>query len=389
MHTLPGIDVLLQSGQPHAPGRIGLVCNAAVCTRALTPVREALLRAGYQIVALFSPEHGLQAAAADGQPVNHSTDALTGLPVYSLYGPGTRPDPEVLRSIDTFLFDLPDIGVRFYTYIWTLSHLMEACAEHGIPMWVLDRPNPLGGRFDTCEGPMLHPACSSFIGRWNLPIRHGLTMGELALMWQMERQLDFPLTIIPVRHWERTQLLPETGLPFVPGSPGIPAWESVLSYPMLCFLEALNVSEGRGTPWPFRVCGSPWMNGPALANAFNALENPGIQARAVTFRPLESTYAGEWCQGIMVHVTDPHRYRPVAAGLQLLALLHLLFPEHLQERPYPTWANPEGWRHLDLLSGQPEVARLLWQAPQELLAQAQNLTGASDWQAHWQAFRQY
>ncbi|RME50048.1 MAG: DUF1343 domain-containing protein, partial [Caldilineae bacterium] len=316
-----GIDMLLAGplGDLRGP-RIGLVTNDAATTGAgasapLTPTRRALIQAGVTLTALFSPEHGLGAAAADGAGVGDAIDPLTGLPVHSLYGERFRPAQEHLADLDLLLFDIPDVGARFYTYIWTLSHVMEACAEAGTPLWVLDRPNPLGGALAAAEGPMLDEArVSTFVGRWRMPIRHCLTIGELARLWRQERDLPLDLTVVTLAGWSRSMHWPATGVPFVPPSPAMPSYETALLYPGTCLFEGTNLSEGRGAAIPFRVVGAPWLENQAVADGFNALGLPGVRARAVQFTPTASKHAGRLCRGVMLHVLDVHRFRPVAAG---------------------------------------------------------------------------
>ena len=353
-----GIDVLLAQALNTVQGlRIGLVTNdvaaTAVLPRPLTPVRRALQMAGVQLSALFAPEHGMGASADDGAVIADARDSLTGAPIYSLYGATYRPTPAMLAGIDRLLFDIPDIGTRFYTYIWTLSHVMEACAEVGMPLWVLDRPNPLGGDLAKAEGPLLDEAtAASFVGRWSIPIRHSLTVGELARLWNQERNLGVDLTIIPMNGWQRSHLWSALGVPFVPTSPSLPTYETALIYPGTCLFEGTNLSEGRGTTTPFRAIGAPWLAAHTLADNLNQQELPGVVVRAVQFTPTASKYAGQLCQGLMLHVLDEQRFRPVATGLHLLATIMKEHPAHFQWLPYPTADSGAGYGHFDRLIGQ-------------------------------------
>lgn len=360
-----GVDTLLtwQLSALHGQ-RVGLVTNNVATTaqlpRPLTPTRLALQRAGVNVTKLFAPEHGLGANAADGAHIDNEIDGLTGLPVYSLYGTTYRPTPDMLADLDLLLFDIPDIGVRFYTYIWTLSYVMEACATVGLPLWVLDRPNPLGGDLAAAEGPMLDEATvSSFVGRWSMPVRHSLTIGELANLWNGERQLGVDLMVVPSTGWTRTQLWPALGLPFVPTSPSMPDFEAALVYPGTCFFEGTNLSEGRGTATPFRVVGAPWLQAQTVVDQFNAQAHPGIIARAVPFTPLSSKQSGEQCQGVMLHVTGAAALQPVTAGLHLLGTIIALHPHDFTWLPYPTAANGPGYGHFDLLIGRLDLRRAL------------------------------
>ena len=384
-----GIDLLLADPPASlASARVGLVTNDAATTSvaspggALVPSRVALLRAGVRLARLFSPEHGLAAAAPDGAAVDHGVDPLTGLPVTSLYGATQRPTREMLADVDILLFDIPDIGCRYYTYIWTLSHVMEACAETGTPLWVLDRPNPLGGDLAAAEGPMLDEArLSTFVGRWSIPVRHSLTLGELARLWQEERGLDLALRVIPVAGWRRQEHWPGTGNPFVPPSPNMPSYETALLYPGTCLVEGTNLSEGRGTALPFRVVGAPWLDGWRLAQDFNELALPGIRARPVQFTPSRGKHAGESCQGVMLHPTDPLRLRPVAAGLHLLARIIRQHPEKFAWLPYPTAANQPGFGHFDRLIGRLDVRETLAALPPDLPQRIQEWTQVPGWPA--------
>ncbi|WP_373551861.1 exo-beta-N-acetylmuramidase NamZ domain-containing protein [Haliscomenobacter sp.] len=385
-----GIVHFLQTQQDKTK-RWGLVTNDAVFTRDFVPVRQALLNHGFQLVRLFSPEHGLQVIGADGALMAHQTDALTGLPVFSLYGDNLRPPAEVLEDLDGILFDLPDIGVRFYTYIWTLSYLMEACHVARVPLVVLDRPNPLSGNLALAEGPMLDETrAASFIGRWRMPIRHSLSIGELALFWQKERFSEaLDLSVYQVQHWKREQFFQDLKLPFVPSSPAISSIETLLTYPALCFLEGLNVSEGRGTTFPFRVCGAPWMNGFVLARAFNDCGLDGVKARPFSFTPSEGSYKNQVCQGIMLHVLDAPVFRPVYVGLYLVGLLKKLYPEQLQWANYPTHVNKTGARHFDLLTGTTKVRETLEDDVDQFFSQIEELTRVSDWRERTEAFLLY
>jgi uncharacterized protein YbbC (DUF1343 family) len=366
----------------------GLVTNEAARTLEGQTTRMALLEQGFNLQCLFSPEHGLSARGADGAAQDDQLDQLTGLEVYSLYGPGFGPQ---LEEVDAVCFDLPDIGVRFYTYIWTLSYLMEACCAEGKKLIVLDRVNPLSGQLALAEGPLLDEAKhSSFIGRWSIPIRHCLTVGELALYWQSSRDMqDLDLEIVPCRGWQRDFFFLDTGMPFVAPSPAINHPATLLTYPALCFMEGLNLNEGRGTPFPFQQFGAPWLDAPSLAAHLQALHLPGLIFERVTYTPVAGRYSGEPCHGAFLKVTDPHTYRPVTTGLAIIATLWQFYAHQLKEDTYPTHANPSGEGHLALLLGDQEVVRLLQQQPESTLQNLKKWTNPGDWQEEVRAFLQY
>jgi uncharacterized protein YbbC (DUF1343 family) len=379
-----GIDMLLSGLVNTLHGkRIGMVTNDAATTGVaysrLTPSRVAMQRAGIPPAVLFAPEHGMGAAAVDGANIEDEVDPLTSIPVRSLYGDRFRPTAEQLVDLDLLLFDIPDVGVRFYTYIWTLSYVMEACEETGAPLWILDRPNPIGGNIGDAEGPMLDPSISTFVGRWDMPVRHSLTVGELARLWYAEKAFTFELSVIKANGWERTMHWPETGNPFIPTSPALPTYETALVYPGTCFFEGTNVSEGRGTSTPFVQIGAPWIDGGALADRFNSHGLPGVMARPVHFLPSAGKYAGETCRGVMLHVRHPKQTRPVLGGLRLLADVIALHPQEFVWLPYPTAANQPGYGHFDRLVGQFELRDILIQQPDDLPRLLRRWTQTPNW----------
>jgi uncharacterized protein YbbC (DUF1343 family) len=299
--------------------------------------------------------------------------------VRSLYGQQFAPSPAALDGLDILLVDLQDIGTRFYTYIWTMSYALEAAARARIPLWVLDRPNPLGGALSSAEGPSFdETADASLVARWSLPVRHSLTIGELARFWNGSRAIGADLRVVAMEGWERRFRWPDTGLPFVPTSPAIPSYETALLYPGTGLLEGLNVNDGRGTATPFRVVGAPWMKGAAVAHAFNALELPGIVARPVEYTPATGRHAGQHCGGAMLHVTEDDRVRPVSMGLYLIALLWDLHPRDCEWALYPTAANLSGESHFARLIGRRDVGPAL-RVPEGLAARITAWTDASSW----------
>lgn len=337
--------------------RVGLVTNdaARLASEPTARSRRVLQEAGVPIVRLFGPEHGLGAAAADGASVKDGHDALTGLPVVSLYGERMRPSVDQLADLDAVVFDIPDVGARFYTYAWTLWHVLHACAEARVPLVVLDRPNPLGGVIASAEGPMLSPDCRSFIGESDIPIRHSLTYGELARLWQREQAPSLSLQVIACRGWDRTRAWSATGCAWIPTSPAMPRVECAIWYPGTCLFEATNVSVARGTAVPFATIGAPWLDVERLKQA---VQVGGVTLHPEPFTPALGPHAGVSCRGVRLAVTAPdpaafiaQQLRPVALGLQLLARIARQHPDAFTWATYPTAANPSGADHLARLVG--------------------------------------
>ncbi|MDX2401485.1 exo-beta-N-acetylmuramidase NamZ family protein [Microbacterium algeriense] len=353
-----GIDRLLQHDLPEPlaaklrRSRIGMLTNDLALTSQLTRGRASLADAGWSLDLLFGPEHGLDGRAREGELVSGGVDRVTGIPVRSLYGADVRPAPEDLFGLDVVLVDLPDVGARFYTYIWTMSHMLEACADAGVSVVVLDRPNPLGGRLDQAEGPMLDEAAQSLVGRWSMPIRHGLTIGELARHWVRTRGIDVELDVVAVDGWERTQTaIGRQELTWMPPSLNLPSAATTLLYPGTCLAEGVNVSEGRSTAVPFRVIGAPFIDAEDYAQAVNALELPGLAASPYGFTPLVRDHAGQACEGVILHVTDAEALRPVHTGVRLLSLLAELYPDSLVERSLVPMPGESDWSPLEKLFG--------------------------------------
>jgi uncharacterized protein YbbC (DUF1343 family) len=341
-----GLDHLVQNPSLAPSGRIGLITNHSAVTAGLAPGVDALRGAGLNIAALFGPEHGVRGDVAAGQHVESGSDPRTGLPVHSLYGPNKKPSPEMMEGIDAFIFDMQDVGARFYTFLSTLGLCMEAAGERGIPILVLDRPNPLGG--EVVEGPVVKAGFESFVGFRAFPIRYGLTVGELAQCFRDHFGIACDLSIGRLSGWKRKMEWEATGLPWVMPSPNMPVPETVRVFPGTCFIEGTNLSEGRGTSKPFETFGAPYIDADDLADALNALELPGAQWRPLHFIPTFSKHNGEACHGCQLHVTDPAAFRPVTAGVHLLSVLKRLYRDEFD------WLPPfnEGRPHfIDLLAG--------------------------------------
>lgn len=305
-------------------GRLGLITNPSAVTRDLVAAPDALREAGAQVKALFGPEHGVRGDIADGVKIGNAVDERTGIPVYSLYGATPGPTPEMLRGLDALVFDIQDVGARFYTYTSTLSHCMTSARAAKMPLIVLDRPNPLGGM--AIEGPILEPEHRTFVGMHPIPIRHAATMGELGRLWSKFGAGEDPL-VVRCAGLEREDLWPNTGLQWINPSPNVPQWETALVYPGMCLLEGTNLSEARGTTQPFRTFGAPWIKAEELADALNNEMLPGVRFRPTRFIPTASKHKDQRCAGCQLHVLDPREFRPVATGVAVISVVRRLYPE--------------------------------------------------------------
>jgi uncharacterized protein YbbC (DUF1343 family) len=349
-----GIDRFLQKTDAYASKRLALVTNDVAVTSEGIKSRVALLQNGFKLVRLFSPEHGLSALGADGALQQDTTDLVTGLPVVSLYGERLAPSAEDLEDTDLVLFDIPDVGCRFYSYLWTMTYVMESCAAAGKPLLILDRPNPIGGSILLSEGPFLDEQhCASFIGRWSIPIRHSCTLGELATYFVATKIQSLTLGVVPVKGWQRDQMIEAAD--FIPTSPAITTISTALLYPGMGLLEGIYVNEGRGTSRPFHVVGAPWIRGADLQKAFEERNCTGVIGKSCVYTPIDSLYAGQICEGLEFLITDAQEFRPVVMGVALLQILLSLYPQQVEERLYKTRANPSGSSHLDKLLGVPQA----------------------------------
>jgi uncharacterized protein YbbC (DUF1343 family) len=347
-----GIDHFLQQAGKYSQLRFALVTNNAATTSAGVVSSIALRKESTDLIRIFSPEHGLEAKGEDGVRQNDGVDPVTGLPVISLYGDRLAPSKKDLDDVDAVLFDIPDVGCRFYTYLWTMTYVMEACAEFNKPLFILDRPNPIGGDLHLVEGPMLDEInCSSFIGRWSIPIRHGCTLGELARYFAATHVKNCELQIVKIKNWNRQEPVEEGSWLFIPPSPAIQNKETVLFYPGMGLLEGVNVNEGRGTPFPFLAFGAPWIKAAQMQEAFMQLQLPGAISEPYSYIPISGLHAEEFCHGLRLTITDANAFRPVQTGFKLIQLITRLYADSCKERLYITRANPTGKDHLDKLTG--------------------------------------
>ena len=320
-----GLDVLeAQKFAPLRGKRVGIITNhTGLDSQEHTTVDVLSRAAGVQLVALFSPEHGL--AGRNDEKIPSTRDPSTGLPVYSLYGETLRPTDEMLKGIDALVFDVQDAGVRFYTYTVTMAYCMEEAAKRNIAFFVLDRPNPLGGQI--VEGPMLDADKTNFVAYYPLPVRYGLTIGELAQFFNAENHIGAELHVIAMKNWHRNYFFESTGIRWIPPSPNLRTTKGSILYPGIEILQNAGVSVGRGTETPFEEFGAPWLNGDDVAAALNERHLPGVHFAAKPFIPIAGLYAGQRCGGVAIRVTDRSAVRSMRVGLEIAAILRKLYAQ--------------------------------------------------------------
>jgi uncharacterized protein YbbC (DUF1343 family) len=331
--VLTGIDVLARDGfEPLAGQRVGLITNHTGLSRDGHSTIELLHHADtVDLVRLFSPEHGPR-GELDVPAIEDGVEGTTGIPVISLYGEHRRPTAAMLEGLDTLVFDIQDIGTRFYTYVSTMGNAMLSAAENGKRFVVLDRPNPINGR--DVAGPLLDDGKQSFVGFHTLPVRHGMTVGELAIMFRDELGLDLDLHVVRAEGWTRDAWFDETGLTWVNPSPNMRSLTAANLYPGIGLLETTNLSVGRGTATPFELIGAPWLDAERLAATLNQLDLAGIEFSPVHFTPDASTFANEPCHGVRFRLTDRERFEPVTTGLAIAAVLRRDYREHWETGRY-------------------------------------------------------
>ena len=335
VHVRTGLERLLNEEIDRVAGkRIGLIANPTTLDRDFRHAADLLHdRDDVELTVLFGPEHGLRATAQDLIEVGDSKDPKTGLPVRSLYGPTRVPTREMLEGLDALVFDIQDIGTRYYTYIWTMAHGLEACARDGKELIVLDRPNPINGV--DVEGNLVEGSHTSFVGLYPIPNRHGMTSGEIARLVNEEFGIGASLTVIAMEGWKRERWFDETGLPWVLPSPNMPTLETATVYAGGCLIEGTNLSEGRGTTRPFEIVGAPWIDGDRLAREIEKEDLPGVRFRPLNFEPTFQKFAGELCDGIQQHVVDRTIYRPLRTGYAILLAARRLWPDDFAWRQPP------------------------------------------------------
>lgn len=383
--TLTGLDLLAQDDFAEIRGRsVGLLCNQASVTRDLVHAVDLLLprheRGDFVLKAVFGPQHGLHGHTQDNMiEWEGSSDVRTGIPIYSLYGEVREPTDAMLEGIDLFVVDLQDLGARYYTFIWSMALCMKACERLGIPMLVLDRPNPIGGL--QVEGPVLVPALSSFVGLHPLPTRHGMTIGEVATHFRAAHYPRAEVQVLTLQGWSRSDYFDDLDLRWIPPSPNVPVVDTAVVYPGMCLLEGTNVSEGRGTTRPFETFGAPWLDGWKLASALNGLSLMGAHFRPVQFQPTFNKFSGEVCGGCFLHVTDRRSFESVLSAIAVLRVCAEMSGGKFawKEPPYEYEAEK---RPIDILFGRSDLAEValgsapLNQVHQMLVEDAARFEGA-------------
>jgi uncharacterized protein YbbC (DUF1343 family) len=341
------VDVLLELPELLRHQRIGLITNQTGRSADGRRTIDLLYaRTDLRLLALFSPEHGLLGVAAPGQSIANARDAQTGLPIYSLYGATDQPTAAMLAGLDALVYDLQDVGARYYTYIWTMALAMQSAAEHNLRFIVLDRPDPLGGML--VQGNLLDPQFASLVGLYPIPMRYGMTPGELADFLNIEHGIHADLTVVALAGWQRSLYYDQTSLAWIPPSPSMPDLESALQYPGMCLFEGTNLSVGRGSSRPFQQIGAPWLRAMALAQRLEAYGFSGVHFEAISFTPVQpddGKYAGEAVYAVRFSATDRSRYDPIDVALAALIETARLHPDQL------------AWNvsHFDALAGSLEL----------------------------------
>ncbi|MEW6259272.1 MAG: DUF1343 domain-containing protein [Thermodesulfobacteriota bacterium] len=355
MRVMTGLECFLEAPPKWLDGlRIGLLCNPASVDSRFRHARDLISeRFPGRLTALFSPQHGFDAEKQDNMiESDHGIDPTLGTPIFSLYGETRIPTADMLRHIDVLVVDLQDVGTRVYTFIYTMSYCLEAAAAHGKRVLILDRPNPIGG--NSIEGNVLEPENASFVGRFPIPMRHGMTIGELARMFNEMGRIGCRIDVVPMRGWRRSMYFDDTGLPWVPPSPNMPSPATALVYPGQVIWEGTNVSEGRGTTLPFECFGAPFIDHRKLA--IDPQVFPGAVLRPMAFEPVSNKWQGTLCRGYHIHVTDRTSYRPYATTLSILQRILHSFPEAFSWKS-PPYEYETVRMPIDLILGSRNVRR--------------------------------
>jgi uncharacterized protein YbbC (DUF1343 family) len=343
-----GSDRLLTS-QRLKGARVGLVCNHASLDRGFLHIVDRLASSEHcTLAAIFGPQHGFRSDVQDNMiETPHVDDPGRRVPIYSLYSETREPTSAMLNGIDVLVIDLQDIGARIYTYIYTMANCLRACARHGVPVIVCDRPNPIGGEV---EGALLVPGFESFVGQFPIPMRHGMTIGELARLFNEHFGIGASLEVVTMEGWQRDMYADATGLPWVMPSPNMPTLDTAIVYPGTVLFEGILISEGRGTTRPFELVGAPWIDAERFARHMNGLDLPGVYFRPAVFEPTFQKHAKQACGGCQIHVTARHLFRPVLVGVALAGGFHAVDPSRFAWRQ-PPYEYEHDKMPIDILAG--------------------------------------
>jgi uncharacterized protein YbbC (DUF1343 family) len=350
-----GIDRLLEADRSLVAGRrVGVVCNPASVDGAFRHTADRLVDdPDVAVAALFGPQHGFRSDLQDNMiETPHARDARRKVPVYSLYSETREPSADMLRDIDVLVIDLQDVGTRVYTYAYTMANCLRAAARHGVHVVVCDRPNPIGG--EDVEGNLLEPAYASFVGQFPIPLRHGMTIGELARLFNDAFGIGASLDVVPLDGWRRSMYHDDTGVPWIIPSPNLPTLDSAIVYPGAVLFEGTGLSEGRGTTRPFELIGAPWIDGERLADAMNERGLPGVHFRPAFFEPTFQKHARHTCGGCQVHVLDRRSFRPVRTAVELIAEFRRQDPARFAWRK-PPYEYEHDKQPIDILYGSPRL----------------------------------
>jgi uncharacterized protein YbbC (DUF1343 family) len=350
-----GSDALLDSKRL-AGARVGIVCNPASIDGRFRHIVDRLAAAdGVTLAAIFGPQHGFRSDVQDNMiETPHGQDAVLRVPIYSLYSETREPTAEMLKGLDLLVVDLQDIGARIYTYIYTLANCLRAAKRHGVPVILCDRPNPIGG--DEVEGALLKPGFESFVGQFPIPMRHGMTIGEIARLFNEDFGIGAQLEIVKMQGWTRSMYWDDTALPWVMPSPNIPTFDSTVVYPGTVLFEGTMLSEGRGTTRPFELVGAPWIVAETFAASMNTLGLPGVHFRPAVFEPTFQKHAKHACAGCQIHVLDRHAFRPVLTGVALIDMFRRTEPSKYAWRQ-PPYEYEHDKMPFDILAGSDELRR--------------------------------
>jgi uncharacterized protein YbbC (DUF1343 family) len=383
-----GIDILLQNEPIWKKDRIAMLTNDAARTNKGVISRLAIKNAGFNLTTIFSPEHGIKTIGEDGALMQDGLDEITGLPIISLYGEKYMPTADDLKDIDVMLFDIPDAGTRFYTYLWSMTYWIESAAKYNKQVIVLDRPNPLSGNQSLCEGPMLDESISSFIGRFNIPVKHQCTLGELALYFNIVQNWNANLQVVQCEGWQRAQLFFDWHQKWVNPSPALQNIEATLLYPGLCLFEATNISVGRGTPYSFEWIGAEWMNISAMLMVGQNILREDLKIETLTL-PITINGITIQTKGIRIKIIEPIYFNPVLNGLLLLKLVKDIHSKEFKWMPYPTSVNPKGKNHLSLLLGVPDAEAIFDLPLQQWLQKINALIRVEGWRKNIEPYLLY